>query len=361
MLKFRPQLQSPACLAWVGLCLLACGQAPSSEPTDEPSAGPVEVPDPTVDVGAATMTDAPDLEAPPLKGGSASDPELWTPLDAWKGQSVETVREFYAQGQLKRIRTRLPEVVGPDGFHGPELVYHSNKTLKLVKTWLNGRPDGAFKTWFPNGLVKRMGNFDQGDLHGSLKEFWKIGSPSLEANYEHGKLHGRVAEYFAEDKLKDESYWNQGKQIGTHSVWSLTEALVLQEEYLGGVQDGSYLAFYASTAEHRIEGTYLAGKKTGVWRGWSEDGVLVGEEEFLEGERHGTRTAFVKGVLVERLEFDQGLKHGQQQEFYEDGAQRSEGRIDQGKRVDVWSYWKPDGSLLTDLSGTYKDDQKISD
>lgn len=358
MLTLRPEFSSPARLAGIGLCLLACGQAPSPEPTPGEPAGP----DPSVEIEAvpAAQDPTPELSVPKADE-TASDPELWTSLATWKGRTVETAREFYPGGELKRIRTRLPGVVGPDGFHGPELVYHANSTLKLVKNWLDGRPDGGFKTWFPNGLVKRMGNFERGELNGSLKEFWKIGSTSLEANYEHGKLHGRVAEYFADDKLKDESYWLQGNQVGTHRVWSLTETLVLQEEYQAGVQDGTYLAFYPSTGEHRIEGGYLAGKKSGLWRGWSEDGVLVGEETFLEGERHGTRRAFVKGILVERLEFDQGVKHGQQFEFYEGGAKRSEGRMQQGKRVEAWSYWNPDGSLLTKLTGTYSDDKKISD
>ncbi|MFT7677775.1 MAG: antitoxin component YwqK of YwqJK toxin-antitoxin module [Planctomycetota bacterium] len=360
MLPFRLSHYSVAIIALLGLCLGACGGESSPDPGSEVAAGTGtesgSSADPLVEV------EQPEPEPEPAQAEEAStDPEHWTPLDSWKGQAVETVRELHKSGGLKRIRTRLPGVVGPEGFHGPELVYHPNAALKLAKTWVSGRPHGVFKTWFPSGIVKRTGSFDMGDLHGPLTEYWKIGSVSLEANYEHGKLHGRVAEYFGDDNLKDESHWVFGSQVGTHKIWSLEGILVLEEQYHEGQRDGSHLAYYPSTGERRLEGTYLSGQKTGLWRGWTEDGVLVAEESFELGKRHGSREAFIASVLVERLQFDHGAKHGQQEEFYEDGAKRSAGRMDQGNRVGLWSYWKPDGSLLVELSGTYENDKRISD
>ncbi len=313
--------------------------------------------------GQAVLSESTTRPAAPADQGDGSDegdPEEWIPLDRWLDKDVLTKREYYPSGALERIRTVLPGIEGPEGFHGPEMVYHANGLLKLVKTWTHGQPEGYFRTWFPTGQIKRQGAYQAGELNGDYVEYKKGGTKQYEASYVHGQLHGRAMEYYYDERPKDESHWEYGLQVGVHRVWSLDERITLEENYADGQLHGVYRSSYPDDGEPKVEGTFEQGKRSGCWRGFDVEGRLALEEYFVDGVRHGTRSAFVASVLVEKSEYENGLLHGNKNEYYEDGTERSSGRLIEGKRVGLWSYWNPDGSPIADLSGVYEDDRRIA-
>lgn len=371
-------------LASLGFVLLGCGPGPAEPPssggTSVPADGPATI-DAAGAAGESTGADAlpvtgaghslVEQDSEPAPGpaagaagsgdaGEGGDPEEWIPLDRWLDQDVVTRREFYPSGALERIRTVLPGVDGPEGFHGPEMVYHANGLLKLVKTWTHGQPEGNFRTWFPTGQIKRQGAYRSGELHGDYVEYKKGGTKQYEASYVHGQLHGRAMEYYYDERPKDESHWEYGLQSGVHRVWSLDERITLEENYADGELHGVYRSSYPANGEPKVEGTFEQGKRSGCWRGYDAEGRLALEEYFVDGERHGTRSAFVADVLIEKSEYENGLLHGTKKEYYEDGTERSSGRLIEGKRVGPWSYWNPDGSPIADLSGVYEDDRRVA-
>lgn len=51
------------------------------------------------------------------------------------------------------------------------------------------------------------------------------------------------------------------------------------------------------------------------------------------------------GTMVELTNYENGIEHGPQAEWFPDGSKQLEGQCDQGKAVGVWREWFPSGQL----------------
>lgn len=350
-------------------CLVGCAQEGHGETLPEgegvTSFQDADSPDEVIEAAADGQAGAPGdkHESEPSPSAPAnldhpSDPEEWVPISEWEGEQVTTVRSFFDSGSLEQIRTTLLGVEGPDGFHGPEMVYHPNGILKRVRTWRHGRPEGAYRVWFRTGNVKHQGVFRNGEQHGEFLRYRnEVDDLLLRANYNDGKLHGEVTEYFVGGEPRDIAQWKFGKRHGVHQVWVKADKQVIDEVYQDDQLHGPYRTFYPATGKLRVSGAYELGKKSGLWESWDEQGQLSLRENYVQDLQHGLREAFLNGQVVERGHFVNGVEHGERSEFYGDGAKRAAGLVENGRRVGPWFYWNPDGTLIEALSGTYVNDR----
>ena len=77
-------------------------------------------------------------------------------------------------------------------------------------------------------------------------------------------------------------------------------------------------------------------------------------------EEPRTQTSYyANGQLETECELKDGRREGACRRFYADGSKLAEGRFEDGKMQGEWTFWRRDGQLDAERSGTFEDGEKI--
>lgn len=114
-------------------------------------------------------------------------------------------------------------------------------------TKVNGKRNGKFHVYWPNGLLKEEGNFKDGNTHGTFKYYTESGMLYREKNYVDGKEHGVFKEYWDNGRLESEVNVVNGKRHGVTK-------------------------FYLGNGRLRSEGYFIEDKKHGIFKFYMNDG-----------------------------------------------------------------------------------------
>ncbi|MFL5754519.1 MAG: toxin-antitoxin system YwqK family antitoxin, partial [Bacteroidia bacterium] len=224
--------------------------------------------------------------------------------------------------------------------------YYSGKPM-IEFSLSEGLPDGPFKRFMENGIVKESGYYCQGKLCGTWIEYSLSGdtlnyyqyekpteksdydkkylfkkeyygaeykgkfSKHLKSayNYKNGKLHGMQTEYHPNGKLhyskmmKDgtetglvKRFWEKGNLAEEYTIDSLGNKqgarimgyengnFQLKANYKDNKLDGPYI-YYWPNGKLRAEGTYEADNKTGEWKMYDSTGVKTKTDNYASGTK----------------------------------------------------------------------------
>ncbi|MGI9533222.1 toxin-antitoxin system YwqK family antitoxin [Lutimonas sp.] len=79
---------------------------------------------------------------------------------------------------------------------GKWLYYHADgKSVMSEENYLNGKLDGAYKTYYPSGELTEITTYKNGVLHGNYKKYSIKGFLYQDFNYQKGKLNGMAIYY----------------------------------------------------------------------------------------------------------------------------------------------------------------------
>ncbi len=73
---------------------------------------------------------------------------------------------------------------------GEHISYHKNGKIHKIRFYVDGKLNGKFLDYFPNGMLEIEGNMENHLLNGILKIYSKNGNLNSQSNYENGKKHG---------------------------------------------------------------------------------------------------------------------------------------------------------------------------
>lgn len=279
---------------------------------------------------------------------------------------------------------------------------------------LDGKPDGYWKTYYPDSTLKSEGNRKNFELDSLWSFYDESGNITLQINYKEGKRHGERVTYLP-DEIVRENFENDIKQ-GLTRHFSLNGQLLKSIPFDNGLEDG--IARYFDTDGNVIEIiTYQRGfitdrerinrydannRKNGVWKWFYETGELRTEGYYRHGLRHGVFkdydrngnlskiTKYVDDIIQEsaaevaRLElrreyypsgkvkaeatYRNGVAEGVRREYTEDGEIEksfffrngivvAEGILSEaGQREGFWLEYFTDGSLKA--RGHYTQDKR---
>lgn len=77
------------------------------------------------------------------------------------------------------------------------------------------------------------------------------------------------------------------------------------------------------------------------------------------GEIRSQTTYFANGQIDTECELENGVREGICRKFYSDGRRMAVGRYSAGKMEGEWSFWRRDGELDAERSGTYAGGVKL--
>jgi len=156
---------------------------------------------------------------------------------------------------------------------------------------------------------------------------------------------GALATEVREVRLADGT-WTED---GAFRAWYEDGTLEAQGSFLAGVEVGPWTRWYPDGTT-RERGSYLFGRKEGVWVHRHCDGSIDPELSgvYEDGRRiddfliDGTLTTeFADGSPSDVTDYVDGVRHGKSGSWYPNGARRSEGTYEHGRRVGEWTFWKP--------------------
>jgi antitoxin component YwqK of YwqJK toxin-antitoxin module len=124
---------------------------------------------------------------------------------------VETVEEYWPNGQLRIRRQVIRE---PDGTlidHGPYTSWYDNGQKEYEAVFVHGKKDGVVTRWHRNGQKWMEERYAHGKKHGTTYVWDEAGRKRKEENYSNGKPHGTWTVWDAEGRVKWQATFEHGR------------------------------------------------------------------------------------------------------------------------------------------------------
>ena len=124
-----------------------------------------------------------------------------------------------------------------------------------------------------------------------------------------GKREGPWEEYFPEGQVKSQGTYRQGLKEGAWvSVWRRGEAFFRSEgSYTSGEKDGEHIGYHPDGRTIKTKTSYVEGKAHGEHVSYHENGVVESQGAYLHGKKEGpwVEVEWRKSTLMEELQAGQ--------------------------------------------------------
>ena len=299
--------------------------------------------------------------------------------------------------------------------------YHANGQVKQYLEVMNGRAQGQYVEWHPNGKKKLLGSiiagiadvdvkaqlswsFDgscfawneegivltqipyvKGDLHGTARYFHANAALAKEVPYIKGAIDGEMKCYSPDSTLLESTHFSQGTLEGTSAGFWNADCPAWTEYFNDGfLQTGSYFdtkgillssvadgcgrrCIFDATGPHEFY-EYIDGKPEGQVLVLENNKFLICSYFLKDGEKHGKETLyyskrpFLKNTdspPVPKLSVDwyEGKIHGMVKSWYDSSVQESQREMSQNVKQGTLTAWYKNGNLM--LIEEYEKDKLV--
>lgn len=237
---------------------------------------------------------------------------------------------------------------------GPYVFWRPDGTKVNECVFVDGRPHGPFKRFHENGEVSQDGEFVDGELHGTRRWF-ACDEPTTEQMHSSG---------VSESVRRSEMDYQRGRVVGVRHFDAEGRRVAPDGEPYpdrpASVPEGA--EYHEGEALWRLgQADAETAEREGRWQLWTPDGASVEDSTWRQGERDGAATLYYPGgspfrderAVAETGVFAQGLPRGVWQLLdaegrtvglfdYGDvasleGAPRLEPFADEGRAAEAWA------------------------
>lgn len=225
--------------------------------------------------------------------------------------------------------------VNDAGFQGLHRLYRESGTLVLELSYLDGKANGKFFKYHPNGELAREGEYQRGVPVG-LEVAYASSAPTDEPLQKCCVPPGAVKltlRHFDVGHFEEDFYDQHGRVL-------LPDGELQPERPPGVAPDARYKPH---DRVWRSE-SYVRGKRHGTWRQWSAAGELVEVVDYEAHQVHGRRQLWREGAVCSEWHYNCGTRHGQGWEmvppntYVNTAIVRQAGVFDTGLPSGVWTY-----------------------
>lgn len=183
------------------------------------------------------------------------------------------------------------------------------KAVALEEDYKEGRLDGAFKEFFPNGNVKREVRYMNGKLNGLFRTYYENGQIEQEAVYQDGQIEGMYRSFYEGGDLHQEKSYIHGKLNGVYRAIDEHEIPFFEISYKDDIQHGPDKIYdqkgvlqYLDTYQEGI----LINRKT-----YDEYGLLKYDQDFEENIEEAQKRA---GEEAQKRAGEEAVKEREEKE-----------------------------------------------
>ena len=119
---------------------------------------------------------------------------------------------------------------------------------------------------------------------------------------------------------------------------------------------------FTGEVEGNEQGSIKNGKRDGPWISYHDNGQLENKINYKDGEIEGPWVLYYdNGQLASKGEYKDSRKEGTWVKYWGNGQLWSKINYKDGEIEGPWVEYRRDGSINEDVTGTYKNGEKISD
>jgi len=151
--------------------------------------------------------------------------------------------------------------------------YYPNGRLKSEITYVNSRPKGPYTLYYDNGKVEEKGNWERTKNTGSFKRYHPNGKLAQEFKFTaSGKRSGAQRYYYENGNLRLEGTWQEGEESGQIKEYYENGDLMAVKNFNNGVLDKDSYETYAAKSPQQdpLKKQMAAGKDMAVKAGSSD-------------------------------------------------------------------------------------------
>lgn len=104
-------------------------------------------------------------------------------------------------------------------FTGRAISKYDNDSLALLIEYVNGKKDGCYKKFFPNGELSYDATYTNGKLNGKSRTWWSNGKLRTESSFTDGVPDGIQLQYYKPGLLFKKINLAMGKEEGLQQSW----------------------------------------------------------------------------------------------------------------------------------------------
>lgn len=198
---------------------------------------------------------------------------------AFTGTCVSWYRES------KTLKFKSSFVKGKE--HGKTYKFHENGIPNALLSHNMGVPDGEWKFWTEDSVLRWSKNYSMGKLDGDQKWFYPSGNLRKSEAYANGIREGKTVEYYKDSTLKKEIHYKNNQFHGSYKKYAKDSTLIIEKNFHNGQLDGEN-NFYYNSGAIGYKKFYKKGKKDGTWTYYYENGNEKATEFYKNGKKDGT-------------------------------------------------------------------------
>lgn len=219
----------------------------------------------------------------------------------------------------------------PNAYNVVDMQIRYKSTGRMYRTGrlLNGKKQGLWRTYFDNGTLNRVEEYNLDfydgiilifDADGSLEREQYIRNGALEGimhTYSHGLLkteefytkgvlNGWRSVFSKDGNLQEEGLWRNGKRDSLNRWCYEGGSPYIEYVYKNGIIDGPSKQYYES-GRLKAEGNYVANAEEGPWKEYSQSGKVAAEGNYKAGKKSGAWKIYADdGSLLKTQSWDNG-------------------------------------------------------
>lgn len=190
---------------------------------------------------------------------------------------------------------------------------------------LGGKKTGDWLTYYPNGVLLALIQYENGMKNGIYIECEKSGAVEVQEFYRNDLLDGEQRQYFTSKNVR---------------------ILKSTREFKNGLLDGVSTE-YNDMGVKQSAVTYAEGKKDGTATWYFSTGQLAMEQHYKADSLSGQQTIYnVQGIVVSQGNYVDNKKEGEWLEYNDNATLKSEGRYTDNRKTGEWKYYDGNGKLI---------------
>ena len=190
--------------------------------------------------------------------------------------------------------------------------YPDNKTPIYTGQFLDNKPIGEFRYFFPSGKVKAIIQHQAKNNLSYARLYFENEQLMAEGRYKEMKKDSLWINYNSQGFIISREIYALDKLNGLRVTYYLEgqgedeEKMLTIENYKDSLLDGSFESFFIKGNIHK-QGNYIKGNKEGIWLIYNPDGQLASKANYKNDVLHGWSYAYnSKGVELKKLMFKNG-------------------------------------------------------
>ncbi len=155
--------------------------------------------------------------------------------------------------------------------------------------------------------VAKASEIDLKTYTGIISEQYANGSPSIWKNLVNGKAEGRWLEWYPNGVLRYRAYWKNGLGNGLWEYFYPNGQLRSESFYIDDITQGIFKSYHEN-GQLKYNATFINGKKVGVESTYKANGVLLSRKRYENGiQRIDEPVIFQEGIISMKNENEWGI------------------------------------------------------